>query len=221
MAKSTGNTKFKIISAARKYFNHSGFSPVSLFELAQHMEMSRGNLTYHFKDKEVLLEAIAEELWSKIEAERSKTRQLPSFENLHNEIQLYQRVQKDYAFIFHDSHVLNHPVIKKKFREMTEQTILDNTNIIAFSIRIGNMNPERIAGTYRNIALLAWMVPFYWMPQQKLRGKQESEDAEKIIWSLLLPHFTEQGIKSFKAFFGESYFEDLGPAFDLTKLLSF
>lgn len=215
------STKDRIIIQACSYFNKSGFSAVTLFELAGHIGMSRGNLTYHFKDKDALLQAISEHMWQRIEEERAKTRQLPSFENLQNEIKLYHTVQKEYAFIFLDSLVLNHTLVQKKFREMADQAIADNLHIIAFSVRIGNMYPERIKGTYRNIALLSWMIPFYWMPQQKLRGKTETEDAEKIIWSLLLPHFTDQGIKSFKKFFGENYFEDLGPAFELTELLSF
>ena len=66
MAKSTGNTKSKIISTACKYFNHSGFSPVSLFELAQHMEMSRGNLTYHFKDKEGIAKVLYDSLLNRM-----------------------------------------------------------------------------------------------------------------------------------------------------------
>jgi len=208
------NTKEKIIKKATQEFNKKGFNAISLFELAQKMEMSRGNLTYHFKDKEVLLEAISNEMWGKIEKERSKSRQLPSFENLHNEVQLYYKFQKEYGFIFLDNHVLNHPLIKKQFQEITKQTIKDNQAAIAFSIQIGNMRPEPAPGIYYNLALTVWMMTFYWLSQKSVRGKNKKEDGEKLIWSLLIPHMTEKGIASFKKFFGEKYFETLGPPFD-------
>lgn len=216
-------TRQKIIQEATSYFNKNGYNSTSLFELAKALGMSRGNLAYHFKDKDLLLDAIADEMWQSIEAERNKSRQLPSFENLHNEIQLYYKYQKKYAFIFLDTHVLNHPSIKKRFRELTAQNIQDNKATIAFSIKLGNMREEQIPGTYHNIAFITWMLTFYWLSQQIIRGEKSREDGEKMIWSILLPHFTEKGIQSFKAFFGESYFNSLGEPFDLDiqSLISF
>ncbi|MEM9821676.1 MAG: TetR/AcrR family transcriptional regulator [Bacteroidota bacterium] len=216
-------TKQKIIQSATRYFNKFGFAAVSLHELARHLGMTRGNLTYHFKDKDELLEHISREMWTKIEEARKKSRQFPSFENLHNEVQLYYRFQKEYAFIFLDSHVLNHQLIKRKFREMTNQTIADNKATIAFSIQLGNMKKETFPGLYNNLAFVCWMVIFYCLSQQKIRGVKTGEDAEKLVWTLLLPHFTEKGIASFIEFFGEAYYHGLGDAFDpdLSQLISF
>ncbi len=217
------STKQKIIQQAKKLFNQNGFSAISLFELAQKLDMSRGNLAYHFKDKDILLRAIADEMWHKIESARAKSRKLPSFENLHDEVQLYYRFQKEYAFIFLDTHVLNHPIIKKHFRKMTEQTIEDFKAGIAFSIKLGNMKEEPVAGMYHNIAFITWMISFYWLSQQIIRGEKTGEDGEKMIWSILVPHFTEKGIHSFKGFFGEEYYNNLGEPFevDLNKFITF
>lgn len=217
------STRKKIIQDATSYFNKHGYSSTSLFELAKSFGMSRGNLAYHFKDKDLLLEAIAEEMWQQMELERNKSRQLPSFENLHNEIQLYYRFQKKYAFIFLDTHVLNHPLIKRRFRELTRQNITDNKATIAFSIKVGNMKKEKISGTYHNIAFITWMLSFFWLSQQIIRGEKSREDGEKMIWSILLPHFTDKGIQSFQTFFGKEYYESLGEAFDidLHTLISF
>lgn len=210
------STKQKIINKAVELFNKNGFASVTLFEIAGELNMTRGNLTYHFKDKDLLLEAIAVELWSKMAVERSKSRQFPSFKNLHNEVQLYYRFQRAYAFIFLDYHVLNHPVIKSKFHELTTQQIKDNEATIAFAISAGNMHPEPFEGMYRNLALNCWMVSFYWLNQQMVRGNnasQCSEDGEMKIWSMLLPHFTEKGLRRFRDFFGDDYLKKLGKSF--------
>ena len=164
-------TKERIIDKAKSYFNEVSLGSTTLYSLAAEIGMSRGNLTYHFKDKDALLGAILEEMWYKINVERNKSRRLPSFENLHNEIQLYYRFQKEYAFIFLDTNVLNHPLVKSKFSKMTQETIEDNKASIAFAIKLGNMRPEPIAGLYNNIALTSWMLTFYWLSQQVVRGK--------------------------------------------------
>lgn len=185
-----------------------------MFEIAGKLDMTRGNLTYHFKDKDKLLQAIATEMWDKLNAERTKSRQFPSFQNLHNEVQLYYRFQKEYAFIFLDNHVLNHPIIKAKFREMTAQTIKDNKAALAFAIASGNMKPEPFKGIYNNIAFNTWMLTFFWLAQQIIRGEKTGEDGEAMIWSMLIPHFTEKGLKSFTSFFGEDYLEKIGQPFE-------
>lgn len=207
-------TRAKILSISRTAFNKKGYAAVTLQDLSQHLNMSRGNLTYHFKTKDLILEAIADEMWAKMEQERSKSRSLPSFENLHNEVQLYYQIQKEYSFIFLDIHVLNHPIIKNKFRTITEQTMKDNKAAIAFAIQIGSLKPESHKGLYHNIAFTTWMLTFFWLSQQIIRGEKTQEDGEKLIWSLLIPHMTEKGITSFKKFFGEDYFNQLGEPFE-------
>lgn len=85
------DTKEIIIEEAKKIFNQRGSDAVSLHELAAELGMSRGNLAYHYKDKDMLLEAIVAEMWARIVEDRRKFRPFPSFENLHNEVQLYYR----------------------------------------------------------------------------------------------------------------------------------
>jgi AcrR family transcriptional regulator len=216
-------TKEHIIYEAKNIFNERGYDSVSLHELAQKLEMSRGNLAYHFKDKDALLKTIVEEMWAKIEAERNISRQFPSFENLHKEVQLYYKYQKEYAFIFLNPNVLNHENVKEPFREMTKRTIEDNKATLAYSIKSGNLKPEPITGIYNNIAFITWMLAFYWLSQQIIRGEKTMEDGEKMIWSILVPHFTEKGVEKFKSFFGDNYYNSLGEAMevDLTKIISF
>lgn len=217
------STKDKILKEAAQLFNSKGFGAVNMLELANCLGISRGNLTYYYKDKTLILDALAEQMWSKMEAERMKSRQLPSFANIHNEMQLNYRFQKEYAFIFSDPHVLAQSNIKKKFQQMKHQTIVDIKNSILFSINIGNLKQEVIPGMYNNIAFITWMISFYWHSQKLLNGERSKNDAEKLVWTMMIPHFTEKGLKSFKKFFGESYYKNLGDPFeaDIEKLITF
>ena len=209
--------KQRIINKAIDLFNKNGFAAVTLFEIAGALDMTRGNLTYHFKDKDILLEAISDEFWSSLEVERNKSKLLPSFENLHNELHLFYGFQRKYSFIFVDYHVMKHPRIKRKFREEMENSIKEMQATIAFAISAGNMHPEPYEGIYYNLAFNTWMVSFYWLHQQMWRADKavkSNHEGELKVWSMLLPHLTEKGIKAFRKYFGDDYLKQLGESFN-------
>lgn len=208
-------TKEKIMKAATQAFKEKGYGAVNLKELAQRMGISRGNLAYHFKDKELLLAAIVGEMWKKIREEKLKAKQAVSFKNLRSLTQMYYGFQKEYSFVFLDTHVTNHPIVKNQFRAMVEQSITDFEEIIAFGIQVGNLKEEQIPGTYKSLAFSVWMIGFYWLSQQITRGEKTVADAEKVIWSLVLPYMTQKGIDAFKQFYGETFYKKLGTSFTI------
>jgi AcrR family transcriptional regulator len=208
------NIKQRIIDEAVELFNARGYGNVSLQDVAKQLGISRGNLAYHFANKDVLLEMIFSQMWARVEAERKNSRSLPSFQNLRQEIDLYGHYQRKYAFIFTDSQVMMIPAIKKALREMARTTIEDNKAAIAFAIKVGNMKPEPYPGVYHHVALTTWMLMFFWLPQQILRGTKSGEDAEKTVWSMILPHFTAKGIAVFKKYYGEDFLQSLGSPFE-------
>lgn len=200
-------THERIMQTATKAFNEKGYGAVNLLEISQLMGISRGNLTYHFKTKEVLLEAIVKQMWSKIENEKSVARQFPSFENMHNEIHLYYKVQMEYSFVFLDPHVSGHEQVQKGLRTMIQQSIKDYQDSIVFAVEHGNMRPESAPGCYNALAFAVWMVVYNWLAQQNLRGQGQGQDAEKQVWSLIYPHMTEKGVEEFERFFGANYLD--------------
>ena len=84
------------------------------------------------------------------------------------------------------------------------------------------MKPEPFPGAYFNLCLSIWVIALFWLPQQTIRKKwPKGETVDKIIWSLILPHFTEKGIESFKEFFGADYYNNLGKPFEVDLNMAF
>ena len=54
-------TRDRILLAARRLFNLHGYGNVTIAQLAKELKMTKGNLWYHFNDKQSLLEALSEE----------------------------------------------------------------------------------------------------------------------------------------------------------------
>lgn len=210
------NTKQIIIESAIKRFNSEGFGKVSMYEIAKDLGLSRGNLAYHFKDKDTLLTAITAQMWKKLEERREKTLSFPSFKNITLEFHKLYEIQKAYSFIFLDTHVLKHPLIKTQFREMIAKYIQDNKTIIAFAVKMENMKPEAIPGTYNQLALVTWMISFFWLGQQVIRDDFSEKLADKALWSQIIPHLTEKGKNSLTKSLGEEFIAELGEPFDLS-----
>ena len=53
------STRDRIIDTAIQQFNKRGYELVTLAELAEILGISRGNLAYHFKEKDLILDEIA------------------------------------------------------------------------------------------------------------------------------------------------------------------
>ncbi len=206
--------KEEILSAATTLFNQHGFGAISLYDVAKHLGISRGNLTYHFKTKDDVLEAIAQKMWSKMDDILAESRLFPSFKNLHKQTVEYVACQTEFAFIFLDNQVLTHPIIESEFKAFTKQGIESNKMALAFAITNGNVHPEPFNGAYNNVAFLSWNIGSIWTLQQVKSGELSVENLEVLMWSIIYPHFTEKGKKAFYAFFGDDVMDKLGTAFE-------
>ncbi|WP_107037763.1 TetR/AcrR family transcriptional regulator [Brumimicrobium mesophilum] len=96
-------TKNKILNTARELFNASGFSNVTIRMIAQELGMSSGNLNYHFKKREDILEALYFEMVSVFDArvEQLGEREI-NFKNIKFDIQTSMERMVDYRFFWTD-----------------------------------------------------------------------------------------------------------------------
>ncbi len=206
--------KKEIIDHAIGFFNQHGYAATTLYQLAGSMDMSRGHLTYHFKTKEDLLSAIVRDMWAGLQKKRSDSMRFPSFENLQKEIRQFREFQKTYAFVFRERQILSHPGMRDNLRQIRRDRIDDFMATLQFSREIGNLKEESIPGAYYNLCQALWMTAFYWL-DLTIYDKDIDESAwDKVMWSLLLPFFTDKGKEEFITFFGQEYFDSLGVRFE-------
>jgi AcrR family transcriptional regulator len=62
MARWEGNTRGRLERAALDLFTEQGYDKTSLREIAEHLDVTKAALYYHFKTKEDILSSIAEDL---------------------------------------------------------------------------------------------------------------------------------------------------------------
>lgn len=69
------NTKDQIKAAALHLFNEKGMRNVTLRQVAEHLDRSYGNITYHFKNKGLLITALYLDMLEELEALGAAIRQ--------------------------------------------------------------------------------------------------------------------------------------------------
>ncbi len=207
-------TRKRIIVKAIEIFNERGYYTPTLADLAKACGMSRGNFAYHYKFKEDLLKEIAQQMKNDIEEMQSKRKGYPAFSNLSLDIETFGLLHKRYVFIFRDMSILSFASIKNVMSEWSEKTIRQNMDSFAFAVEVGTMKSEPYPGLYYNLAVNTWLIMYYWVAQHSVRKVQRSEKAEKMVWSTIIPHFTEKGIRLFTSYYGESFLRELGAPFE-------
>lgn len=208
------DTRERIIQKGLELFNAQGFGSVTMREIADAIGVDRRNVTYHF-DKEGLLSAITSQMWDQLRTYRAHKKDFPSFENLDREVELYHKLQKDYAFVFLDAYVIRHPVVQAKFKEFSATMIADCQQAVAFAISQGNMIDEPVPGTYDALCTAVWTLSFSWLQVNIVQEAQHLDQLRRLIWSMIVPYFTEKGITAFQTFFGKEFYARLGQPFNI------
>jgi len=138
---------------------------------------------------------------------------LAAFSNLSLDIKTCGFLQKKYPFVFRDMSVLEHKAIKDVMTDWSQKTIKRNIGSFAFAIEIGNMKNEPFDGLYYQLAVNAWMISYYWVAQKAVRKVLKQDEAEKMIWCSIIPHFTEKGMQAFKSYYGNKYLDKIGKSY--------
>ena len=119
------STKERILNIAVDLFNSKGFVNVTMRNLADELGISLGNLTYHFKKKEDLMEAIHEQIDDERNFLLESVQMIPSIANIHQQmvplLQLYER----YRFLQQDILEINrgYPQLAEKKKDQIRNQV--------------------------------------------------------------------------------------------------
>lgn len=101
------NTKRKILDTAKRLFNEFGYRQVTIRMIATELSMSSGNLNYHFKKREDILEAIYFEMVEVFDARVNELGEEPiSLQYIQSNIESSMARMIDYSFFWTDIYLL-------------------------------------------------------------------------------------------------------------------
>lgn len=208
-SKGSAPTREKILDGALKLFNENGEGSVTTAQIAEYLNISEGNLWYHFRTKR----DIVFELFCRLEAEVDKNLSRLPDENvdLKDFMRYLARAFEylwEYRFLFRD-----------RFGLATDEEAIDRNRELTAR---GQLNVERILDDMRRrkmlvlsteethaLAINAWIVHSNWLRfiqiRETVREITETHIKEgfaQLIW-LFNPYMNEAGKREAAAFINE------------------
>ena len=197
------NTKQKILNASIRLFNENGMANVRLQQIANEIGISPGNLAYHFRNKEAIIEAINADLYQEAAEILSSYRIFPNLIDFDNQLTKYFCFIQKYPFYFLDLLEIerHYPEIRSKRQIHISKMISQIRKRFDFNHNRGLIIDEPRPGVFNNISNAIWVLIAFWVPQNLVRGVAATlrvSQFKEMIWNQMYPYFTEQGIAEFE-----------------------
>lgn len=193
-------TKNNILSHSKLLFFEQGIANTRLQQIADAAGISVGNLAYHFKNKEAIVEAVYENIFEELSAILSQYLVHPGLEGFDKQFSdLYYFFEKN-QFTFNNTWEIerNHPQIQAEWLSVNNKILQQLKRKINLSIQNGLLKPEPFKGDYDLLVQSLLIIINNWIPQQILRKKLVTEQLyKKSLWGLLYPNFTSKGVTTF------------------------
>ncbi|AKA69295.1 TetR/AcrR family transcriptional regulator [Clostridium scatologenes] len=192
----SNNLRDKIIDKSIELFNEEGYSNVKMRTISEELNISLGNLTYHFKrKKDLILSAIAKQY------EEYKSLNFStdvSMEELNQQFLSFDAFRKKYFFYFYSFTELSkeYPEISKIQIDVINEFYTYYNDIFSNFINKGIMKKELYPGQYEDLSTSLLLLNMYGAQEIILLKKfiKNQKNYLSILWSLILPNLTSKGM---------------------------
>lgn len=191
-------TKQRILATSLELFNVHGMANVSQRRITEQLQISPGNLTYHFKKKEdietALYFALVEE-FNVLFAEMTTTS--ITVEGLIDATGQTFDLIKKYRFIFLDfAHLMRtNETIATHYRQLTQIRNQQLISVFHHLIQNGILRPAELPNEYEELhRRMQILSDFYLVNVEILQDKKNKRtDYERSILFLIYPYLTKRG----------------------------
>ncbi len=192
------NTKQRILNASIQLFNEKGMANVRLQQIADEIGISVGNLAYHYRNKEAIIEAINEDLDDEVNEILSCYRIYPNLIDFDFQLSKYFSFIRKYPFYFLDilEFERHYPEIRSQRQVHISKMISQIRKRFDYNIKRGIIKEESRYGNYDSISTAIWTLIIFWVPQKVVSGTKaalQETEFKNMIWNQFYVHFTERG----------------------------
>ena len=195
------NLKTDIMNTARRLFSEKGFHDTHMRDIAAALNISVGNLTYHYKKKEDLIEAI-------ILQDHEKYQKATPFHTLKDLDQFLQKVadQKN-SRPYYYRHYVQLSQMCPAIYEMQVSVLKDLNDVLTESfynfVDNGLLKKEFLMEYDRIIKTIMTLIVHGLPDFYQMHGAEQNSLALNCVWSIIIPCLTGQGYKEYKYIYDE------------------
>ncbi len=195
-------TKKKILASSLMLFNKSGISNISLRTIAEEIGISVGNLHYHFKKREEIIEMLYFEIVEKIDQIYVVQMEnlLKSLFYLSNEI---SKIFFEYRFFFLDFITITraNPKIKKHYATLSKRREMEFLKIMDILIKNKIFREPILKNEYQNLYKRVEVLSNFWFSsiliQSNVLTKKSIKEYSLLMNQSMYPYLTPKTKKQF------------------------
>lgn len=199
-------TKQKILVESLRLFNDRGISNVALRNIADELGISVGNLQYHFKKREDIIETLYFQLVGKMESIFfiGANDLLESFLKISTEI---ISILYEYHFFLLDFTTITrrNQKIKKHYSELSKRREDEFLKIVDIFIENGLFRKEMLKNEYANLFKRVEVISNFWFSsiliQAEEVSKESVEEYSLIISQGIYPYLTDEAKNRYASVF--------------------
>jgi AcrR family transcriptional regulator len=192
--KPSQQTKINIIQKAIDLFNEHGTAAISLNALAEALDISTGNLQYHYRSKEEIIRAILEVMfndWNAVYQEMNTA----SFtmDTLRQTLRINFDLVWKYRFFYRELNALlrNDVVLAKRYAAIQEQRLTEQEMLTKQMARASGARPMSKSELH-NMVLMGWVLSNSWLSYVESTGQIVDEtvlgDAVELLVQFYKPY---------------------------------
>lgn len=196
-------TRDKILQTALNLFNKHGVPNVTLRRIAAEMFISQGNLNYHFKHREDIIEALFFQLMETFEAEKSRlTNEQMDFQFILNSTKKGMEALFNYRFLMIDfnQNMRENPKLHEHFKQLEE--VRKQTYLFAFNLAIqaGIMRAPAFEKEYEGLNERIRVFSDFWIASAEVYNEPMEGAVDKyhnLLVEMFFPYFTKEAQREF------------------------
>jgi len=192
-------TRDRILEAALALFNEQGTGAVSTNHIAAAIMISPGNLYYHFRNKEDIIRALFERLFTKWD----ETFQLPANEtpgmvDLERMIADNYQVIWDYRFVYRELAALlqSDPELYTQYQVVRQRGYDGFAELLAAFAAARVLSLPKSSQEQRALTELCWIVSEQWPINLELQGKPFNaagvQEGIDLMWHIFRPYLISE-----------------------------
>ncbi len=189
-------TQSRIISKSIELYNQHGTRSISTNRIADECEISRGNLHYHFRTKEEIIQAIFSQIDKQMDEHWYDDHLHPTLEHMHLMFSRQMKMIWDYRFFYRELTTLLHndPHLKTRFMDNRRKRVREVAAFFKAMLDAGMIEVKNGQAEFDSLILISWLISDQWLPYLDMNDLELNEESVRkgfdLIFQILEPCFT-------------------------------
>jgi AcrR family transcriptional regulator len=175
----TRDTQTRIVDAALELFNEHGTAAVSTNRIAEHCGISKGNLHYHFRNKQEIIRFLFQRAVDEMDAGWYRDHLAATLEHMAAMFVRQLQLIRDYRFFYREMADLlrRDKLLRRRFAHNRERRIVEIEKFFRALADRGLMNLPAEPRRLRSIVDITWIISENWLNYVEYHDRELTVEA--------------------------------------------